>query len=208
MNTAPRHPLHPLHRRIAPATLDHLPALRAIYAPYVLHALCSFEETVPDVDELARRFEASRGDGLPWLVCLEGAEVIGYAYASRYRTRAAYRGTVEDSIYIRQDRHGLGIGRQLLQALILDCRAGGFSQMVAVIGDSANAGSIRLHQRAGFEHVGVLRGVGHKFGRDVDTVLMQRPLALAGTAASSPSPMSEASSTSAATAPSLVASAA
>lgn len=163
--------------QIADATPDHLPAVREIYAPYVLQALCSFEEEVPGVDELRQRFEASRHDGLPWLVALDDGVVVGYAYAARYRSRAAYRGTVENSVYIRADRQGRGLGGQLLRALIERCRAAGLRQMVAVIGDSANQGSIRLHERAGFVRVGVLHAVGHKFGREVDTVLMQRALA-------------------------------
>lgn len=150
--------------------------VQAIYAHYVLHDLCSFEEVPPSVDQmLSRRAEVLRL-GLPYLVAIEGGEVAGYAYASAWRTRPAYRNTVESSIYVASGRHGRGIGSALLAELVALCAGSGFAQMVAVIGNSANAGSIRLHEGQGFEHVGVLRNVGFKFGCWVDTVLMQRAL--------------------------------
>jgi L-amino acid N-acyltransferase YncA len=114
--------------------------------------------------------------GLPYLVALKDGEVAGYAYATAYRARSAYRHTVEDSIYVAQGMHGHGIGTALLRAVIERCTEGGFTQMVACIGNSANAGSLGLHERLGFERVGVLRDVGFKFGQWVDTVLMQRAL--------------------------------
>ena len=151
-------------------------AVQSIYAHYVLHDLCSFEEVPPSVEQmLARRAEVLRL-GLPYLVAMEEGEVVGYAYASAWRTRPAYRNTVESSIYVAPGRHGRGIGSMLLKELVARCASGGFAQMIAVIGNSANAGSIRLHERQGFEHVGVLRNVGFKFDRWVDTVLMQRAL--------------------------------
>ena len=151
-------------------------AVQSIYAHYVLHDLCSFEEVPPSVEQmLARRAEVLRL-GLPYLVAIEEGEVVGYAYASAWRTRPAYRNTVESSIYVAPGRHGRGIGSALLAELVARCAGGGFAQMVAVIGNSANAGSIRLHESQGFEHVGVLRNVGFKFDRWVDTVLMQRAL--------------------------------
>jgi phosphinothricin acetyltransferase len=114
--------------------------------------------------------------GLPYLVAMVGGHLVGYAYAGAYRARPAYRRTVENSVYVAQGMQGRGIGRALLAALIERCSQAGLSQMVAVVGDSGNTGSIRLHESLGFEHVGVLRDVGFKFGRRVDTVLMQRPL--------------------------------
>ena len=150
--------------------------VQAIYSHYVQHDLCSFEEEVPSVEEMqVRRTEVLRR-GLPYLVALKNGEVVGYAYASPYRARSAYRHTVEDSIYVAHDMHGQGIGRTLLQAVIARCTESGFMQMVAVVGNSGNAGSQGLHERLGFTQVGVLRDVGFKFGRWVDTVLMQRAL--------------------------------
>lgn len=168
---------------LAAATLEildaephHMPSVQAIYSHYVLHDLCSFEEEVPTVDQMqARRTEVLR-HGLPYLVAVKDGEVVGYAYASPYRARSAYRHTVEDSIYVAQGMHGHGVGKALLQAVIAHCTEGGFMQMVAVVGNSANAGSQGLHERLGFESVGVLRNVGFKFGQWVDTVLMQRAL--------------------------------
>jgi phosphinothricin acetyltransferase len=151
-------------------------AVQSIYAHYVLHDLCSFEEVPPSVDQmLSRRAEVLRL-GLPYLVAIEAGDVVGYAYAGAWRTRPAYRNTVESSIYVAPGRHGRGIGSALLAELVARCAKAGLAQMVAVIGNSANAGSIRLHEGQGFEHVGVLRNVGFKFGRWVDTVLMQRAL--------------------------------
>ncbi|HUJ73683.1 MAG TPA: GNAT family N-acetyltransferase [bacterium] len=169
----------PLVREATPADLPHV---QRIYAYHVLHGLASFEEQPPDVAEIARRHAAVQGQGLPYLVAeVEGA-VAGYAYVSPYRPRAAYRYTVEDSVYISQDRLARGVGRALLAELLARCGALGLRQMVAVIGDSGNTGSIRLHSALGFAHVGVLRAVGFKHGRWVDTVLMQRALGPGATA--------------------------
>lgn len=161
---------------IADAEPRHMAAVQAIYRHYVLHDLCSFEEQVPDVAQMQARRADVTARGLPYLVALKDGEVAGYAYATAYRARSAYRHTVEDSIYVAQGMHGHGIGRALLQAVIQRCTDGGFTQMVACVGNSANAGSLGLHQKLGFERVGVLRGVGFKFGQWVDTVLMQRAL--------------------------------
>jgi L-amino acid N-acyltransferase YncA len=173
----------PAPLQLADATPDHLPAIQAIYSHYVLHELCSFEEVPPGVDEMQARWTQVRAHGLPYLVALRGGRVAGYAYASVYRPRAAYRHTVEDSVYVDREQQGAGVGKALLGELIARCsgaRSGGSSselaQMVAVIGNSANAGSIGLHRSLGFEPVGVLRGVGFKLGQWVDTVLMQRAL--------------------------------
>ena len=153
-----------------------MPSVQAIYSHYVLHDLCSFEEEVPTVEQMQARRTEVLSRGLPYLVALKDGEVAGYAYASPYRARSAYRHTVEDSIYVAEGLHGHGIGKALLQAVIAHCTERGFTQMVAVVGNSANAGSQGLHERLGFEQVGVLRNVGFKFGQWVDTVLMQRAL--------------------------------
>lgn len=153
-----------------------MPAVQAIYSHYVLHDLCSFEEEVPSVEQMQSRRTDALHRGLPYLVALKNGEVVGYAYASAYRARSAYRHTVEDSIYVAQGMHGHGIGKALLAEVIRRCTDSGFTQMVAVVGNSANAGSQRLHEGLGFERVGVLRNVGFKFGQWVDTVLMQRAL--------------------------------
>jgi phosphinothricin acetyltransferase len=161
---------------ITAAEPHHMPSIQAIYSHYVLHDLCSFEEEVPGVAQMQSRCHDVRRLGLPYLVALRDGEVAGYAYATAYRTRSAYRHTVEDSIYVAQGLHGHGIGKALLAEVIRHCTEGGFTQMVAVVGNSANTGSQRLHERLGFERVGVLRDVGFKFGQWVDTVLMQRAL--------------------------------
>lgn len=162
--------------RIRDATAGDIPAIQAIYAHHVLHGLASFEEIPPGGDEMRARFEAVRAAGKPYIVAeLDGA-VAGYGYASAYRARSAYRFTVENSIYIDERLRARGVGTALLRALVERCRAGPWRQMLAVIGDSANAASIALHRKAGFREVGVLRRVGYKHGRWVDSVLMQLEL--------------------------------
>lgn len=151
-------------------------AIQAIYARHVLHGLASFEEEPPDADEIARRREAVLARELPYLVADDGGEVLGYAYAAPYRTRSAYRFTVENSVYVREGLAKRGIGRSLLMELIERCERRGCRQMIAVIGDSGNAASIGLHAALGFRMVGVLENVGFKHGRWVDSVLMQRAL--------------------------------
>jgi L-amino acid N-acyltransferase YncA len=176
MPSPPRPPLACTTVEILDAEPHHMPSVQAIYSHYVQHDLCSFEEEVPTAEQMqARRTEVLRRS-LPYLVALEDGQVVGYAYASPYRARSAYRHTVEDSIYVARGMHGHGIGKALLRAVIERCTASGFTQMVAVVGNSANAGSQRLHESLGFETVGVLRNVGFKFGQWVDTVLMQRAL--------------------------------
>lgn len=152
-------------------------AMQQIYAFHVLHGLASFEEQPPTVDEMARRRTAILAAGYPHLVAELGGDVVGYSYASAYRARPAYRFTVENSVYVREGLQGRGVGRALLAALIERCEGGSWRQMIAVIGDSANHASIGLHSALGFRRVGTLQGVGYKFGRWVDSVLMQRPLA-------------------------------
>ena len=153
-----------------------LPAIQAIYAHHVLHGLASFEEEPPSLDEMRRRHDDCVGRGLPWLVADFAGSVAGYGYCSPFRARPAYRYTLEDSVYVRQDALGKGVGSAILRELIVRCEALGYRQLVAVIGDSANAASINLHARLGFIRAGMLRSSGFKFGRWVDSVVMQRPL--------------------------------
>lgn len=153
-----------------------LPRIQAIYAHHVATGLGSFEETPPDLAEMTRRWRVAQDLRMPYLVAEIDGLVCGYAYVAPYRPRSAYRHTVENSIYV--DPHSLrrGIARALLEELIARCTALGYRQMVAVIGDSGNAPSIELHARCGFRHAGTLTAVGRKFGRWVDTVIMQRAL--------------------------------
>ncbi|TGD95819.1 GNAT family N-acetyltransferase [Methylobacterium nonmethylotrophicum] len=153
-----------------------LPAVTAIYAHAVATGRASFELEPPDEAEMGRRRAALVAGGHPYLVAERDGAVVAYAYAGPYRTRPAYRGTVETSVYVRPDQAGRGLGRRLLGRLIAEATAAGFRQMVAVIGDSQNAASIRLHAALGFDPVGVLRSVGWKHGTWLDTVLMQRAL--------------------------------
>jgi len=142
----------------------------------VLHGLASFEEEVPSSDELLRRYQEVTRRALPYLVADVGGTIAGYGYCSLYRSRSAYRYTLEDSVYVRPGSEGRGVGGALLAELIRRCEAAGYRQLVAVIGDSANAASIGLHASQGFLHAGTLRSTGFKFGRWVDSVIMQRPL--------------------------------
>jgi L-amino acid N-acyltransferase YncA len=158
------------------AAAADMPAIQAIYAHHVLHGLATFEEVPPSVAEMGERRAAVLKAGLPYLAAEIDGAVVGYAYATAYRPRPAYRFTVEDSIYIAHGLGGRGIGGALLGALINRCERGPWRQMLAVIGNSGNAGSIALHRRLGFEPIGTLHAVGFKLGRWVDTVLMQRAL--------------------------------
>jgi L-amino acid N-acyltransferase YncA len=160
-----------------------IPAIQAIYAHYVATNLATFELEPPTARQmLARRADILRG-GYPYLVARLGGEVAGYAYGSAWRSRPAYRHTVEDSSYVAPGMRQGGVGSALLRALIQQCEQLGFRQMVAVVGNSANTGSLRVHEAQGFTRVGTLGCVGYKFGEWVDTVLMQRVL---GEGASSP----------------------
>jgi L-amino acid N-acyltransferase YncA len=161
---------------IRAAVASDMVAITRIYAHHVNHGTASFETDPPDSAEIARRWSEVRQRGLPWLVADDGGDVGGYAYAAPYRSRAAYRYTVEDSIYIHPDRVGTGLGKLLMPALITEAEACGMRQMIAVIGDSANHASIAFHQRFGFRNAGSLKEVGFKFGRWLDTVFMQRSL--------------------------------
>ncbi|MGQ0665007.1 MAG: GNAT family N-acetyltransferase [Pseudomonadota bacterium] len=158
------------------STAADLPEIQAIYAHHVEIGLGSFEEVAPDVAAMMRRREDLLRRGLPYLVAAGADAVLGYAYAGPYRTRSAYRYTVEDSVYVGPWAQGRRIGRLLLAELIARCSSLGYRQMVAVIGDSANLSSIRLHARQGFAEVGRLPAVGFKFGRWVDSIVMQRAL--------------------------------
>lgn len=151
-------------------------AIQVIYAHFVETGLASFEVVPPTVEEMRARRADVIGRGLPHLVAEESGRVLGYAYAGPHRPRPGYRFTIEDSVYVAADAHGRGIGRRLLDTLIDQCEAMGYRQMVAVIGNAANHGSIRLHAAAGFTPIGVMPAVGLKLGRWVDVVLMQRAL--------------------------------
>jgi len=153
-----------------------LAAITAIYDHAVRYGTASFEIEPPDEAEMRRRYEALRAGPYPYIVAEAAGTIAGYAYAGPYRARPAYHWTVEDSIYIAPQSQRRGIGRMLLERLIAEAEAGGFRQMIAVIGDSANAGSIELHRAAGFRLVGTFDNVGFKFGRWLDSVLMQRAL--------------------------------
>ena len=165
-----------MHITIRDSRADDIPAIAAIYGHAVSHGNASFELEPPDEAEMARRREAILAAGYPYIVAEIAGTVRGYSYASAYRTRPAYRFAVENSVYVAPDTLGQGIGRALLPALIERCTASGFRLMVAVIGDSANHPSIRLHAACGFTHAGLLPNIGWKHGRWLDSVLMTRAL--------------------------------
>ncbi len=162
--------------RVRPATESDAAGVAAIYGHHVLHGFGTFEEVPPGAVEIAGRIAAVVGRGLPYLVAEEAGAVIGFAYAAPFRPRAAYRYTVEDSVYIAPDAIGKGVGKALVAEVIRVCEDLGLRQMVAVIGDSGNAGSIGLHRSLGFEQAGVGKALGYKHGRWVDIVWMQRAL--------------------------------
>jgi L-amino acid N-acyltransferase YncA len=162
--------------RIRDATEADVAAIHAIYAHHVLTGVASFEDVPPSVDDMRARRAAVLAHGLPYLVAELDGRVAGYAYATPYRPRAAYRHTIEDSIYIDDACRGRGIGRALLAALIARCEIGSWRQMIAVIADGGRSGSASLHLSLGFELIGTLKGVGFKHGRWLDTTLMQRTL--------------------------------
>ena len=158
------------------AAHEDIAAIQAIYAHHVAHGLASFEETPPDEAEMARRHAAILDSGLPYLAAEVGGLLKGFAYAAPYRSRPAYRYSVENSVYVDPESMRLGIGRALLGDLIERCQALGYRQMVAIIGDYGNTPSIDLHAKMGFQQVGNIRSVGFKLGRWVDSVIMQRAL--------------------------------
>jgi len=170
---------------IRAATPADIPGITRIYAHAVMHGTATFELEPPDEAEMARRMTALLEGGFPYLAAEIGGALAGYAYANHYRTRPAYRFTVEDSIYIDPTAQRRGVGRALLTQLIQDCERRGFRQMVAVIGDSAQHASIEIHRALGFRPAGNFQNIGYKFGRWLDTVLMQREL---GPGATKPAP--------------------
>jgi phosphinothricin acetyltransferase len=160
-------------RDAAPADL---PAITAIYAHHVLHGTGTFEEEPPGEAEMARRMGAVQDQGWPWLVAEEDGQILGFAYLNQFRARSAYRYAGEDSVYVRNDIRGQGVGKALVAALLRRGEECGFRQVFAVIGDSENVGSIGLHVSLGFRQVGVMRSAGAKFGRWLDVVTMQRAI--------------------------------
>ena len=165
------------HVQVRPAMPEDASAIAAIYAPHVIRGVASFEVEAPDADEILRRRAAIVELGLPYLVAEIGGEIAGYAYASRFRPRAAYRFTVENSVYVAEGFQRRGVARLLMQRLMETCAEAGVREMIAVIGDpSSSVASVELHRSLGFDEVGLLRGVGEKFGRALDVLLMQRSL--------------------------------
>jgi L-amino acid N-acyltransferase YncA len=162
--------------QVRPATQADLPEIQSIYAFHVLHGTGTFEEVPPSVEEMTERFGKVTAHGWSWLVATDATGVLGYAYYTQFRDRSAYRYCVEDSVYVREDVRGQGVGKALVAQLIADASARGILQMIAVIGDSENVGSIGVHASLGFTMVGTMRAVGIKFGRWLDVVSMQRAL--------------------------------
>jgi L-amino acid N-acyltransferase YncA len=161
---------------VRPFRETDIPAIVVIYAHAVLHGVASFEVAPPDAAEMTRRIRAVVDGGYPYLVAEKDGQVLGYAYASAYRMRPAYRNSIENSVYVSPNAHRLGVGRALLKKLIETTTGLGFRQMIAVIGDSGNAGSIGLHRALGFTFCGTIHSVGYKHGRWLDSVIMQRAL--------------------------------
>jgi phosphinothricin acetyltransferase len=161
---------------IRPSAASDIPAITAIYAWNVLNGTGTFELEAPDDAEMGRRRDDVLAKGLPWLVAERDGIVLGYAYANHFRPRPAYRYCVEDSIYLDPHAQGQGFGKLLLAELVSQCVARGTRQMLAVIGDSANTGSVGVHRALGFEHTGVMKAAGWKFDRWLDVVIMQRAL--------------------------------
>jgi L-amino acid N-acyltransferase YncA len=168
---------------IRPADLSDIAAITRIYAHAVEHGTASFELEPPDEAEITRRYHALRNGRFPYIVAEIDGAVAGYAYAGPYRARPAYRFTIEDSIYIDPAMHRRGVGRTLLERLLMESEKEGFRQMIAVIGDSNQAPSIELHKALGFRMVGTFEAVGYKFGRWLDSVLMQKALGKGASAA-------------------------
>ena len=167
---------------IRPSTPADLPAITAIYAWNVLHGTGTFELDVPEQTEISRRRDDVLSKGLPWLVAERDGDLLGYAYANHFRPRRAYRFCLEDSVYLAEAAQGQGVGTLLLAELMARCEALGARQMLAVIGDSANLGSVGVHRTLGFEQVGILKAAGWKFDRWLDVVLMQKALGLGASA--------------------------
>ncbi len=161
---------------IRPASDADIGEIQSIYAHHVLTGSGTFEEEPPSVEEMTERFRKVASAGWPWLVATDATGVLGYAYYTQFRDRSAYRYCVEDSVYVREDVRGQGVGKALVAQLIEAATAAGVRQMIAVIGDSENVGSVGVHASLGFQMVGTMRAIGLKFGRWVDVVTMQRSL--------------------------------
>ena len=162
---------------IRAANIGDIAQIHTIYSQSVIEDTASWEYDPPSLQEMQRRYEALRAENFPYLVAIIGDEVLGYAYASHYRPRIGYRFCVENSIYIAKQHQGIGVGKELLKSLIKECEKRGFTEIIAVIGDSANLASINLHKSCGFNHVGLLPKVGFKFDQWLDSVLMQCSIA-------------------------------
>jgi phosphinothricin acetyltransferase len=162
--------------QVRQATEADVPEIQAIYAHHVLTGTGTFEEEPPSVEEMRDRLAKVVGHGWSWLVAVDETGILGYAYYTQFRDRSAYRYCAEDSIYVREDVRGQGVGKALVAQLIADAAGAGMRQMIAVIGDAENAGSIGMHASLGFARAGTLKAAGIKFGRWVDVVSMQRPL--------------------------------
>ena len=173
--------------RLRDATPADAPGIAAIYGYWVLNGTGTFEETIPSTDEMSARMANVAKSGMPWMVAVDAKDAVkAYAYTSPFRPRTGYRWSVEDSVYVAPEAHGRGLGSTLLRAVLAKTEAAGIRQVVAVIGDSANQGSVGLHRACGFQDMGIFRDVGYKFGRWLDIVLMQ--LTLNGGSASPPAP--------------------
>jgi phosphinothricin acetyltransferase len=161
---------------ISAGSLQDLAECQAIYAHHVLVGTGSFEETPPTLAQMTERFEKVSAAGWSWLVARDGSELVGFGYFQQFHQRSAYRFTAEDSVYVRDNVRGQGVGKAIVAQLLIDAQAAGFRQMIAVIGDSENIGSVGVHASLGFQKVGQLRKVGYKFERWLDVVYMQRAL--------------------------------
>lgn len=165
---------------IREAATDDIPQIQQIYAHHVLSSTTTFEEIPPTVQEMQQRLEYVRTQGLPWLVAEQDGRILGYCYAAPYRSRPAYRYTIEDSVYLADGESGKGIGHELLAALLERCEEGPWRQIIAVIAGTQNQSSIALHRKLGFAHVGTQPDTGYKFGQWIDVVFMQRALGPGG----------------------------
>lgn len=162
-----------MNLQLRAATLADIPAIQRLYALEVRDGVATYEYDAPDEAEMARRMRDLLEKGFPYLVAELDGVFAGYAYASSYRSRTGYRWTVEDTVYVKAEAQGKGVGRALLARLVADCEALGFRQMVAVIGESGNGASVALHEKLGFTTIGIFPGLGRKHGRWLDTVQMQ-----------------------------------
>nr|QGU17961.1 phosphinothricin acetyltransferase [uncultured microorganism] len=169
-------PTKQISYKIREATIDDMKFVTGIYAHHVVSSTASFELVPPSIRQIKRTFQEINQSDLPYLVAEAGNKILGFCYAASYRSRPAYKFTVENSVYIAPNNEGLGVGTSLLTVLLNKLGNGDFKTVVAVIGDSGNLASIRLHKKCGFAEVGVLKSVGFKFGHWVDTVIMQRVL--------------------------------